>query len=669
MPRVLVLAAPAGYGKTAIARAYAGVHKSYAAIDLSHARTSRVLLLALLEVLAAPRGADRVYLRQAQLSLAADETLPLRLVERILDMWREPAPPAAVTFENAECLPPSVLPLLNEILRRRPGQRACIVCSNTALDLDAPPVPVPAEMMLLNSSDLRLSESQVEALFSKSGISAAELRFVTDAAGGWPLMAALLRYLHVRGRLQAVMHDSRIAAGAEHAYDLVQERVLETLSTQVRRALEFCAVVPRPQMEDVQACLGRQTAQALRACAQSFPLLRIDDEGVEVHELLRGALAGRNPSAIEDIRLAARAAARRGERGIAAERYVACDDRVAAGNLLDDVLERGATASVAMPATLLEPQILNQHPRWVALTALLRRFDVAPAEALAGIQARRAHQHGGDPMGRLAFNAFETHQLLHCGLQKQAAERLEDVEAVVAELKKGGIGNALRAHVAGRFADTLKAALAIARGDFERGERLLKRGRFPFGEFPLMTVSAAVDGWLSIGLVRGDFPMIHEQCTRARETLARAGLDMALLDVDANEALAAWALDDERYRELIERVDERARVYHHRAYDHLLGCAGMRPECYPTGLEPLRRLIIAHLVGAGRRNDDKGLHHAYAALLAARELHQPLFVTIAAIAVRERGGDPACRPGETLALAPGVELAILERMRRPVTSY
>lgn len=667
MPRLFVLTAPAGYCKTTTALAYANVHKSYACVDLERTPTARALLLALLKTLSSGSAGDSAYLRQAQLSLAADETVPATLAERVLDMWRDPGTPAAVVFDNAERLSPQTLPLFNRIVEHRPAHRACIVCSDTPLALRTPAISSPSEMLHVTAGDLAFSEGQARALFTDGAIPAEQLRSIINLTQGWPLAAFLLRYLHSKGRLSAALIGAEKTTGLEQFYQFVQGLVIESLPAEQRRVLEFCAAVPDVQVNDLRVCLGSPAVQALYAAAGSVPLIRVENERVEVHSLVRAAMATANQHAAEDLRVAARAALRRGECGTAMERLIACGDRLEAGKVLDDALEHGPTSAVAAAAVLLDRRILERHPRWFVLAALLRRYDVPPAENLAFVQAHRARvEKIGDAAARFPICALETHQLLHCGFLEEVQERLQELDTLLTALKRGGIVNALRAHVAARFVDALRGALAVAVGEVDRGERLLKRAHFAIGQFAMMALSATADGWLPIGLIRADIRLIQSHCARARESLERAGLDIALIDLDANEAFAGWALgDDVMYEESMRRVDARARAYRTSAFDHLLGAAGLREPSDAAGLEPLRRLIIAHLLAAARANDSQGLEHAHRALLFARELRNALFIKLAAIAVRERGGDPQCAPGETLPLAPRLEASFAARMNRP----
>lgn len=664
MPRLLLLTAPAGYGKTTTALTYAKAFDSYATIDFARSQTVRAVLLALLKTIG-PESARDPYLRQVQLSLAADEIVPPDLAERVIDVWCAAGKPAAVIFENAERLSPEIMPLFNEILEHRSADRACIVCSRTPLALRTSAIASPAETMRLGASDLALSEDETRALFADTGISSEELRGVIGFAQGWPLATLLLRRLHAEGRLAAALSRAEHNSDFEHFQEFIQEQVIDSLPSSQRRVIEFCAIVPDVRVDDVQACLGSRGSEALRALTRTLPLIRVDNDRVDVHPLLRAPKGAEQQNDREDLRKAAAAALRRGDRDAAAERYIACGDRYEAVKVLDELLERGANAAVATLAASLDHDILERHPRWFALTTLLRRNDVSPLQSLASVQAQRARiEQNSDAIARLAVCTIETHLLLHCGLHEQAQERLRELDDLVLVLQRGGIVNAIRAYVGARFVDTLLAAFAVIAGEIGQGERLLKRARFAMGQFPMMTLSATADGWLLIGLIRDDIHMIRLQCSRARESLTRAGLDSVVVDLDSNEAFAGWVLgDDAMYEESLKRVDARARAYRVHAFDHLLGCAGVRAECEPTGLEPLRRLVIAHLFAAGRMKDGCGRAHAERALLFARELRHPVFVTLAAIAVRERGGDPHCEPGETLTISMHTQASFIARLR------
>src|SRR5579872_823592 len=661
MPPLLAIESPDGYGKTTMALAYAGVFKTHASIDLTGVQTARELLFALLKTLPFKDG-DDAYRRQAQLSLAADETVPPQLVQRVLEIWRDPGAPAAVVFDNAEHLSPDVLWLFGEILEHRPSHRVCIVCSETPLKLTA---VASGAGMLVGESDLVFSAEETRALFAENPPSPEHLRRVVDLTQGRPITAALLRWLHATGKLEPALSHAEQHEHPAKRYAAVLQQALESLTELQRRVVDFCSVVPNVCIADVRTCLGSLHAEELSTSLRSFPLLRMQDDRVEVHSLLRAAIAAENKRAADDLRAAARAAMRRGDRDAAAARYVACGDRDEARKVLDDLLEHGTTADVATVATVIDRTTLERHPRWFVIVTVLRRYDITPAENLASIRSRRVQiEQTGDPAARFTVGTLELHQLLHSGLHEEARTRLQELENLVASLKRsGGVVNALRAHVAARFVDVLAGVIAVAEGEFSSGERLLKRARFTLGQFPMITLIAASDGWLPIGLQRADIQLIRQQCARARETLNRTGLDVVLLDLDVNEAFAGWALgDDAMYEESIERVDSRAQAYRLHGFDHLLACAGRRDACEPLGIEPLRRSVISHLLAAGRMGPQR-LSHAQNALRLARELRHALFITLSAIAVRERGGDAACEPDELLTLSAQLESAFRSRMR------
>lgn len=664
VPRLLVLTAPAGYLKTTTAFAYARVFKSHAVVDLARTRDARELLLALLQTLEGG-SVDDAYLRQAQLSLAADGDVPQSLADRVLDAWRDPGAPAAVVFDNAELLEPNLRPLLNEILERRPAYRTCIVCSGVPLELRTAQIAQGADFLGVETEDLAFSEEQTRELFAGTQVPRAQLQAVIECAGGWPLLTLLLRHVHAQGRLTQALAQAKPDLDPQRRYAIIQEQALESLTQPQLRAVAFCASVAGAQEDDVRTCLASSGADALRGLPSSFPLLWRYEHRIEVHPLARAVIAAQNPHAPDDLRAAARLAVRRGEPVSAAQRYLACGDRDQAARILDDMLERGATADVASLAVLLDSDTLKRHPRWFTLLTFLRRYDRPPPENLARIRAELEHlDPGSDEMTQLAVGSIEAHQLLHAGQLRLAQERLHDLRRIVTRLKRGGIINALRAHVASRFVDTLTAGLMLAAGEAERAERLLKRVRFMLGQFPMINLSAVADGWLLIGLLRADADLIRSQCARARESLTRSGLDMVLLDLDANEAFAGWVIgDDATYRESLNRLDVRARTYHSRGFDHVLGCVGLRPESQASGLEPLRRLVIAHLFAASRTKDVSGLAHAQRAFAIARELNHALFITLAAIAVRERGGEPGARAGELMELSPQTEASLVSRFR------
>lgn len=163
-PRFVTIVAPAGYGKTTLAEAYAKSFPSHGSIDLARVDSPRALALAVVESVRGRRSGENP-VEQLFFALAAHDDLPAHLWERVLGAWRTSEHPSAVVFENAERLRVELRPLFAEVLEERPASRTCVVCSRRPLDLRSSLIASPAETMRVRTEDLALSDDEFRDVF------------------------------------------------------------------------------------------------------------------------------------------------------------------------------------------------------------------------------------------------------------------------------------------------------------------------------------------------------------------------------------------------------------------------------------------------------------------------------------------------------------------------
>jgi DNA-binding SARP family transcriptional activator len=662
-PHFVTIVAPAGYGKTTLAQAYAERFPSFATIDCARARSPRAFSVALVEALR-DTAHDDPYFEQILFSLAWDELTP-HVWDRAILAWQNAETPSAVIFDNLESASDDVRSLLVRALESRPASRTCIVCSRSPVDVRAYAIASPAQTVRLSAEDLAITDVEFRDLFADCDLPEATLRRAADVARGWPLVALLLRRLAYEGRLEPAVAGIGAVPDFDDACAFIADEVLRGLSEESMQVLVFARTVDDASDADVRACLGAAALKLLGDLSSSG-LLRVRVGRVEVHPLIAATLDAQTGSvATTMLETAARIALKRGERQAAALRFARAGKHDEAAAIVSDMLEEGATGTAAAFARSVEPVVLERHPRLFALALVARRHDLTPVESLvAARRYKEVARANDDEIAQFVAVVLEAHQLIHHGLLDEAREGIARIDEIAKNFSQGNMIQRVRASVVARFAMSLRAALAALAGEHDQAERLLNRARFALGQFPVIAVSAAGDGWAHVAFARGDLRLLRIQLSRAKETVARAGLDAMQLDLDAHEAFGGWLLgDDALFTSALDRIRARARTYATPAFDHLLGCAGVREACEPTGLEPLRRLIFAHLIASVPGSSERAHEHAAKALFYARESGWQFYIALAQLAAAHHGVKDVTQEYGAHILSPAVRNALLARLR------
>jgi LuxR family maltose regulon positive regulatory protein len=591
---LVVVQAPAGYGKTTSARAALDGAPDLAWYDAQpwEADAFAEALLAHVRVVRPDAG-------RLTLALAAQGADPERLGATFADELRHVDAPLRIVVDDAHVLGPSFAAFARSLARRMPDSVRLVLLARVPLDVGLPEAVAAGRGALVDANALRFDVARTRSLASSLGVPLDDARAAAllQRTEGWPIAVALAL---------------RAPAGSDALLDELVARRLDALDPAARALLETTVAYEIVE-PDVVAPDDPSFAPSFAALADDASLVGTVRGGFRVHPLVREALARR----IGDRALAARHAgaaqayARAGRLRPALFHLDLAHDPAAdaaflrahapsavASGLMDGV--RGSLARVRAART--------DEPALVALVDGL----LAKARGDDGRVAFAQAAHEADARGDAAL-AFEARlqwvegDLAHS--ERVPADRIDDVLARAPAHGPAAIGKAIvRAGwadaIAGDFAhalarlDTLAddgdptvladaaplAAYAhVALGDFEAAEHAANGLIEAWASSDDLVRYAGALVWAArFALLRGETTAAYElaregeriarpfalraQAAALHATLGEAALhagDTALARREARAALrsanAAWyARDAQRARMLGARILARA---------------------------------------------------------------------------------------------------------------
>ncbi len=591
--RLVSLIAPAGYGKSTLARAMLGAPSNGSTVDCSDMRGVPDAVRALLRVLG-PLD-KRLEERQARyfLALPRDGSADDRWIDVLDEALHASSNTRTICIENGEHLQerPAVAGLVDRLVQA--GGRRFVVCSRVRLTLPALARIPPNERLDIGIDELRFTPSEIRLLF---GIAAAEplLERITTLSHGWPI--AVLTFLRSarEGRLESLLDGASGGSEASGLSDYTLSEALGSLSPEARSVLAAAALLRRIDEDDLRAMTERPEAldEQFRAC----PFVSRNGTALEVHPL---AIAALLPLRNKGERILIRAAQTMPDRVRAAQLYLAARRQDAAADILDTSLApfmmNQPSPEVAALVASLDAAVLLRHPPTWNATWMARAATVNSQRMLLESRTVWTALRDDDPLLlRFGVGTSLLHWLYFTANMDEAVQVLDDLE---------------RAAIAEPEGSMLRVLLEMWKMFWH-----LRNGR-----------SIDVEPWLPVwASTFATMPMSHAMClyaipapiaffrgerAKARRIFALA-IDLAL--VPGSETIAAVAIvnaafhswlagEDANFAALLEmlRADSGPNVAP--ATAHFLGCASAEnPDRTPIGTELQYMRAYGWLIAAGR---------------------------------------------------------------------
>lgn len=511
-PRLLALVAPAGYGKSTLARQIARQRERSATCDCfgcdGALDFSRRLLTALATEM--PERASSLARRKLILGRDGDGTIDLAV-----DAASSSAGPSVLVIDNAEHLFPHAraLSLLRRVVAVSPPERRIVICSRAAIPTLAHQA-APHEVIELGAADMRFDDAELTRVFDGVSIESERLESLKALTGGWPMAALLLRSRAREGDLDEILFYLRGATG--DALDrYIREHVVDASDDASFAALAACAAIPQATREDIRLLVDDAVFERLAHSSTVASFIEIRDGRISLHPLLRASIA-RHERDLDDLRLrCARGWLEGGDFIRAAQLFMSAnagDDAAAALERPVAALFTGASPAPELFSALasLDAESLIRHPLlWIVVNAE-RIFPGDPSDWAGRVEpVWRGLDRDANPI--VLLNVFAS--LATCYV---LLGRFDDAEALLEEYRARvpSLGFGEKITIA-----AWSSYLPALRGDLELAARLIPSAMEIVSMNPISEAMFRYDVLARVARLRGDR---EEERAQLDEALALA---------------------------------------------------------------------------------------------------------------------------------------------------
>ncbi|MCO1334636.1 HTH-type transcriptional regulator MalT [Microbulbifer sp. OS29] len=264
--QLLLVTAPAGYGKTTLVTSWASLQDNPVAwytLDASDNEPSQFCRYLVESVhRATGNGVPQTH----QLLSAPQNPDPLTLVSHLLsELRRLPSELRIVLDDYHQIDNQQVHDTSRFLLRHAPAGVGIVITSRSQPPLGLATLRVQGRLLELGSNELALNTEEIATLlkqrlpFNLDGDRAAQLHHLSE---GWP-PAVQLFTLSVRDSNEVDRYLAELEQGHSHILDYLAEEVLERLEPQLRQLLSCTSILTRVNAQLAERLTGRQDGQQL----------------------------------------------------------------------------------------------------------------------------------------------------------------------------------------------------------------------------------------------------------------------------------------------------------------------------------------------------------------------------------------------------------------------
>jgi DNA-binding SARP family transcriptional activator len=622
-PKLVVLVAPPGFGKTTIGRAYADTFPSAAFCDCARAMSAVTLADLLSAAVLSARGSN---LELASALMSQDDVATkIVLAQRL---WEERHPSLCVIFDNVECIVNNkeARRFLADVLRARPSDHTVILCSRVPLGTIMTRV-VSQHAQFIGFKELSLTREETHRLATVAGLPDFAAQSIYKATEGWPLAVRLLIENFGRtafGELSEFVKETLQRANI----DQFVNEVVEMLGKSARDRLIAISSIPGITIDELASLVGAD-ADDVEHSIRSDPFVRRSGNVLELHPVMRTAIeiryAAKRTAA---LRSAAESAEKRGDFLRAAQLFDAMGNRRKVADLLEAASPEFYSDQIPVISELAgrlpTSEILGRPRLWIS-TLGFRRFSMSTNRLLEEstrmyscllpedsfeLKARVSTAHAsilhqyGDPAS--------AEQVLTSAL-REARERQAHKEAVVLLLRLAGLYA-----MSGRHSEARRAT-----GDAHEIDPItasaLRSSNFDAVEAHIAFAKGDVDR---------AFFLVEEAIRLQRGTSPLAAL-ISLL----NAATFAWIAGHEsRFSSYVAEFEDELTPVYERGFRFWLDCAKGRADVTPTAFEDAVPRAIGHLFVLPRLSGNSAAERAREAVAESIKGGDPLVECLAHLA-------------------------------------
>ena len=590
--RIVVLTAPAGYGKSHFTRTLAASVSRAGTTDCSDMHDAASAVRALLQGLGPFEGRFEERVARHLVALPTDDSAKARWID-LLDEALARSDGAILTcLENAELLleRPHAIDVVDRTVRF--SRRTIVICSRVPLPLAALLRTPPNERYDITVDDLRFTDEEIALLFAGTRTAPATVSRVVAVSGGWPM--AVLTFL--RAAAEHRLEKALLAADSGAFENLVRytlDEALGPLTPAARDVLGAMALVGRISQDEISQMAS--DAPGVVAEIESSPFVARLGAELQVHPLAAAALLklGARPR-----ELVCRAAARAADPVRAAELYIRADEVERAADILDGALAPfllGAPRTdVARIIASIDEAVLARHPATHVALLTARGYSVPLARSLAESRAAwRALPQGAPLELRVGVGIMVLNWTILCNRIDEATSVLETLDHDLRELPEDSPPRVVL--------ESWKIFLALRQG------RALQWTEVSARLLPFFSSTPSIHAQFCFCL-EGPVAFLQGDRRRARDRF-EAGVRMGTQDhpdavqitATINAAFHAWLAGEsalfDRYLALLDEASAPNVV---NGLRYFLACAAGDDTAAPTGYELPYTIVYAELIAAAR---------------------------------------------------------------------
>ncbi len=623
-PKILALLAPAGFGKSTLARQLLSEKTNAAVCDAADVAGDLELARRLIPALAAENPRRTQTLTQRELMMGDAGTAVADRVNLALEAWKEPIEDSTFVFENAEHLvrDPSAREFFSRLLAQRPPGRDIVICSRESLRVHLTRFAPPHEILTLRAEDLAFDRTELGELFGPYADRPGFVARIMQLSQGWPIAVFLLRRFAGEGRIDSLLESLNDVA-FEELHDYLADQVLASLDPLLVDALFACACIPNARVADLRAALPEERAiDALQDFAKGSPFISGSDETFVLHPLLSSLLTERRSEEREELleRVAiVHTHAKRYQR--AAELHLARGDQEGAAEVLarhEVIRDRAPSMEYARVLASLDHSLVQRYPRLWAVTAMLRMFCIDCEELLDEAESLwRTLSPEVSASERGYVILFRVMLMSYIGL-------IDDAEKMLQEFLSGRHGPPQSKDYVEAYLGYVLGVIRSRAGRLEQAERDLTTALPKVGSTDVAGSGALLTMGADIARVRGEFAVARQFIDRALESARRSGLWNFIAFDLAEACFGAWFAGDEaafvRYGIELDEVVHRNGI---RCLAFFAAAARGRTE-EPADADLLKFVACGQMIAAATSHDRRtAVRRARAAVTAARQLRSP----------------------------------------------
>ncbi|MGZ3496765.1 MAG: BTAD domain-containing putative transcriptional regulator [Vulcanimicrobiaceae bacterium] len=634
-PRIIALIAPAGFGKSTLARQLTDGLQGAAVCDATGILDDLDLARRLVPALAVENPDRTQALTQRELMLGDGGTTLAERVNLALEAWKLPTDSTTFVFENAEHIAncPSAREFFARLLGLRPEGRTIVICSRESLRVHLTRFAPPHEIMTLRAADLAFDRGEMAQIFEPFSNDETTIERIRQVSQGWPIAVFLLKRFSTEGRIDVLLEKLDDIA-FEELHDYLADQILASLDPHLIDGLFACASIPNATSTDLRLILpSEQAMRALVEFAKESPFLERTPEGVyAVHPLLASLLLEHREDRRSDLlATVAESYIKVGDFQRAAELHLARGDHSAAANALGQhevIQDHTPSMAYARVLSSLDRSLVQAYPRLWAVTALYRVFSVDSEELFDEAEALwRTLSPEATPIERYYVLLFRSLLMSMIGLVDDADDVLEQfaIENDVPVEPK----SPLHGYVA-----SMRGILRARTGRLAEAERDLTYA-LPYVQVQDVLFSRTLTSLgADIARVRGEYAVARQFVDRGIDAARRSGLSNYLALQLTEGAFGAWlAGDDTLFARHAGELDTIVSKNGVRGFAYFAAAARER-EAEPSDTDQLKWVVCGRLIAAANAKDTQVASKlARAALVTAEQYRGPFMECLAAIAV------------------------------------